>query len=96
MSASLVHGSQLYHLRVRMQVRKAEYTLPGLYASRIHVYTAKLDQEQAQRSFVSDMLDTVFGGSPKSLVMRALETEDVTAADLAEIRKAIDEFDPKG
>lgn len=63
---------------------------------RTHVYTAKLDREQAQRSFVSDMLDTVFGGSPKSLVMRALETEDVTAADLAEIRKAIDEFDISG
>ena len=60
---------------------------------RTHVYAAKLEREQAQRSFVSDMLGSIFGGSPKSLVMRALESDDVTADDLAEIRKAIDEFE---
>ena len=65
-------------------------------SQRTHVYSAKLDRAQAQKSFVSDMLDSVFGGSPKSLVMRALESDDVTAEDVAEIRKAIEEFDAKG
>jgi len=63
---------------------------------RTHVYSAKLDRAQAQKSFINNMVDTVFGGSSKSLVMRALEADDVTAEDVAEIRKVIEEFDSRG
>ena len=79
-----------------MQIMAEKSLVERDESQRTHVYTAKLNREQAQRTFLSDMMKSVFGGSPKSLVMRALETEDVTAADLAEIRKAIDEFDSGG
>jgi predicted transcriptional regulator len=65
-------------------------------SQRTHIYSAKLEREQAQRSFVTNMVDTVFGGSPKNLVMRALESEDVTAEDIAEIRKVIEDFGARG
>jgi predicted transcriptional regulator len=65
-------------------------------SQRTHIYSAKLEREQAQRSFVNNMVDTVFGGSPKSLVMRALESEDVTAEDIAEIRKVIEDYGSNG
>ena len=76
-----------------MQIMAEKNLVERDESHRTHVYSAKLDRKQAQQSFLSDMLGSVFGGSPKSLVMRALESDDVSAADIAEIRQAIDEFD---
>ena len=46
--------------------------------------------EQTQRGIVQDMIQKVFGGSARQLVMRAVESEHVTAAELAEIRNLLD------
>ena len=60
-------------------------------SSRTHVYTAKLSESHTQRQLVTDLLDRAFGGSALKLVMQALDSKKATPADLAEIRRLIDE-----
>ena len=60
---------------------------------RTHVYEAVLPAEATQRQLVRDLLDRAFGGSARQLVMQALSAERASKADLAEIRKLLDELD---
>jgi len=61
---------------------------------RAHVYEARLEQAQTQRQLVSDLLERVFDGSATRLVMQALAANKKSSdAELAEIRKIIDEFE---
>ncbi|MBC7894689.1 MAG: BlaI/MecI/CopY family transcriptional regulator [Cytophagaceae bacterium] len=64
-------------------------------SSRSHVYRAALPEREAQRQLVTDLVDRAFEGSAASLVMHALENNLATAADLAEIRKLLDERSPR-
>jgi BlaI family transcriptional regulator, penicillinase repressor len=54
-----------------------------------HIYTARLPQEQAQRTLVADLLDRAFEGSMSRLVLQALSSRKATAEELAEIRKIL-------
>ena len=58
-----------------------------------HVYTAALSENQTQRHFMGDLLERVFSGSAKKLVMHALAAKKTSASDLAEIRKLLDDLD---
>jgi predicted transcriptional regulator len=58
-----------------------------------HVYQPALSEEQAQRGLVRDLLDKAFGGSASRLVLRALNEERATPADLAEIRALLDDME---
>jgi len=60
---------------------------------RTHVYQTRLTQDQTQRQLVSDLLERAFGGSARKLVMQALSAKTASAADLAEIRRLLDEFE---
>jgi predicted transcriptional regulator len=60
---------------------------------RNHVYEAVLPAEATQRQLVRDLLDRAFGGSARQLVMQALSAERASKADLAEIRKLLDELE---
>jgi predicted transcriptional regulator len=51
-----------------------------------HVYQARLPQEQAQRTLVTDLLDRAFEGSMSSLVMQALSARRASPEELSEIR----------
>lgn len=57
--------------------------------SKAHVYRAKLEQKEAQRSFVTNLLDKVFGGSAKQLVLQALESQTTSPEEMKEIRKIL-------
>jgi predicted transcriptional regulator len=61
-----------------------------------HIYHAALAQKEAQRWFVGDLLERVFHGSAHRLVLQALSTKKATAAELAEIRKLLDEMEGGG
>jgi len=61
-----------------------------------HVYQAALAQKEAQRWFLGDLLDRVFNGSAHHLVLQALSTKKASAAELAEIRKLLDEIEKGG
>jgi predicted transcriptional regulator len=53
------------------------------------VYVPAQPEEQTQRQMVDDLLQKVFGGSARKLVMRAVESERVSADELAEIRRLL-------
>ena len=57
--------------------------------TKAHYYRAKLEQKQAQQNYVRNLLDKVFGGSAKQLVLQALESEPASAEDMKEIRKIL-------
>jgi BlaI family transcriptional regulator, penicillinase repressor len=62
---------------------------------RSHVYSAVGQPEQTQRQLVSDLLRRAFGGTPTKLVVQALSEETVSADDLAEIRRLLDELEAR-
>lgn len=57
--------------------------------AKAHVYRAKLAQKEAQRDFVANLLDKVFGGSAKQLVLQALESKPASAEEMKEIREIL-------
>jgi len=62
-------------------------------SQRSHVYKAALPQNQAQRRLVADLLERAYGGSAEQLVMQALQVKKVSAEELANIRKLLDELE---
>jgi BlaI family transcriptional regulator, penicillinase repressor len=62
---------------------------------RSHVYSAVRRAEQTQRQLVRNLLRAAFGGSPGRLVVQALSEEAVSAEELAEIRRLLDELEAR-
>lgn len=61
--------------------------------NRTHVYRTRQAQADTQRLLVNNLLDRAFAGSAEKLVMRALSAKKVTPAELARIRKMLDELE---
>ena len=64
-------------------------------SQKTHVYAAALEEAAAQSQFLGHLLDRVFHGSAKDLVMQALSARKTSKAELAEIRKLIDQMERK-
>jgi BlaI family transcriptional regulator, penicillinase repressor len=62
---------------------------------RSHVYAAVWRAEQTQRQLVRDLLRRAFRGAPAKLVVQALSEEKVSAEELAEIRRLLDELEAR-
>lgn len=62
---------------------------------RNHVYEPAIPREQMQQRIAGDLMQRVFGGSAKGLILGALGARQVAADELAEIRSMIDGFDKK-
>ena len=60
---------------------------------RSHVYHAARSEEQTQRQALGHILERVFGGSAQKLVMQALSSRKASRAELAEIRKLLDQIE---
>jgi predicted transcriptional regulator len=76
-----------------LQIMLAKSLVERDEADRSHVYRPAVGQEQTQRQLVSYLLERVFAGSAGKLVMQALSVKKASSADLAEIRKMLDEFE---
>jgi predicted transcriptional regulator len=61
-------------------------------ATRTHVYTATASEATTQRRLVSDLVDRAFGGSSLALVLQALSTTPASPAELAQIRRLLDQL----
>jgi BlaI family transcriptional regulator, penicillinase repressor len=59
---------------------------------RAHVYEAARPREWTQRELVSDLMERAFSGSAKALLVGALSARRATKAELAELRKLLDEY----
>ncbi len=77
----------------QMQVMVEKGLLARSERYRSHVYEARLPKEQTQRQLAKNLLQRAFDGSAKSLVLGALSSQKVSAAELAEIRQMLDQFE---
>lgn len=59
---------------------------------RAHVYEAARTREWTQRQLAGDLMERAFSGSAKALLVGALSAKKATRAELAEIRKLLDEY----
>ena len=62
---------------------------------RNHVYEPAAPREQMQQRIAGDLMERVFGGSAKSLILGALGAKKVGADEITEIRRMIDGLDRK-
>jgi BlaI family transcriptional regulator, penicillinase repressor len=62
-------------------------------SARTHVYAAALDREPTQNALVKDLAERAFGGSASALVLGALSAQPASRAELAEIRRMLDELE---
>ena len=60
---------------------------------RVHLYRARVAQEETQRHLVRDLLDRAFGGSASQLVMQALAARPASVEELQEIRRLLAEHE---
>ena len=60
---------------------------------RNHIYSSAVEQHFAQQQFLDKLLNGVFGGSAKNLVMQALGNHKASKAELEEIKKYIEELE---
>ena len=76
-----------------MQIMAEKRLVKRDESERSHVYEAALSQEQTQRQVVSHLLERLFAGSSHKLVMQALASKKATPAEVAAIRKLLDEME---
>lgn len=76
-----------------MQIMVEKGLLSRDEAPYAHVYKARVQREQTQRTMVADLLDRAFEGSMSGLVVQALAAKQATAEELAEIRKILKKYE---
>ena len=54
-------------------------------------YVATVDRVAAERSMTATLRDALFGGSPMALVRSLIGQENLTAAEVAELRELVEE-----
>ena len=76
-----------------MQIMHDKGLLKRDDSSRSHIYEANLTADRTQRQAVSHLLERMFGGSASQLVLQALSVKKASPAELAEIRRLLDEME---
>jgi predicted transcriptional regulator len=76
-----------------MQVMLEKGLLSRDESRRPQVYTPSQPEAETQRQMLDDLLVRVFGGSARKLVLRAAESEKVSAEELSEIRKLLKQLE---
>jgi BlaI family penicillinase repressor len=67
-------------------LRRAGVQRPQLFAPAV-------PQEQTQKQILRHVIHKVFGGSARKLVMRAVQSEELAADEVAEIRKLLKQIE---
>ncbi|QEG20248.1 BlaI/MecI/CopY family transcriptional regulator [Mariniblastus fucicola] len=75
-----------------MQIMFEKGLLDRDETSRSHMYWPRQKAQVTQRRLVNDFVQKVFGGSTGKLVLNALSTKKATPAEIADIRKMLDEM----
>jgi BlaI family penicillinase repressor len=79
----------------QMQVMVEKGLLDRSEQFRSHVYEPRIAQEKTQQRLTRNLMQRAFGGSAKSLVLGALSSQKVSAAELAEIRELLERFEKR-
>ena len=75
--------------QMQMMVEKGLLTRSERFRS--HVYQVSVPREETQQQLAGNLLQRAFGGSARNLVLGALSAQKISAAELAEIRKVLDQ-----
>ena len=78
----------------QMQLMTEKGLLVRTARFRSHVYESAVPRARMQRRIAGDLLNRVFAGSAKQLILGAL-TQPASAEELADIRAMIDELEKK-
>jgi BlaI family transcriptional regulator, penicillinase repressor len=78
-----------------MQIMTAKGTLRRNEEQRAHVYEAVQPAEKTKRQLAMDVLQRVFDGSAKDLMMHALAGRKASKAELEEMRALLAEYERK-
>ncbi len=79
-----------------MQIMYEKGLLKRDDSNRSHIYSAVVSRQKTQRQIIGELLKQVFEGSAQKLVLQALSSKKSSRAELAEIRKLIDQLDGGG
>jgi predicted transcriptional regulator len=61
-------------------------------SGRPQIYRPAVPEEQTQRQIVRDLIQKAFGGSTHKLMLRAVQTQKLSAGEMAEIRKLLEKL----
>ncbi len=59
---------------------------------RAHIYEPTRSREWTQRQLAGDLMERAFSGSAKALLVGALSAKKATEAELAELRRLLDDY----
>jgi predicted transcriptional regulator len=59
---------------------------------RPQIYRARYSEDRTQKQLLTDLIQRVYGGSVKALVLHAIGTQKPSAEDLEKITKLLDRF----
>jgi predicted transcriptional regulator len=78
-----------------MQIMAEKGLLRRNEESRAHVYEAACPPEWTQKQLAGDLLQRAFNGSAARLLQGALSARKASRAELAELRKLLDDYERK-
>jgi predicted transcriptional regulator len=76
-----------------LQIMTEKGLVTRIKDGRNHIYSAAVEQNAAQQQSLDKLLNGVFGGSAKKLVMQALGNHNPSKKELEEIKKYIEELE---
>jgi len=76
-----------------LQIMAAKGLVKRDEKQRAHVYEPRRSREWTQKQLAGDLLQRAFAGSARGLLMGALSAKKTSRAELAEIRKLLDEYE---
>jgi BlaI family transcriptional regulator, penicillinase repressor len=76
-----------------MQIMNEKGLVTRQKSGKLHLYEAAISQENTQQQILDKMINTVFQGSAKQLVMSALGNKKSSREELTEIRKYLEKLE---
>ena len=76
-----------------MQIMTEKGLLSRISSGRSHIYKPEIKEKETQNFMMNKLMDSLFGGSAKELVMQALGNKKPGKEDLDEIKKLIEEME---
>lgn len=92
---ALAKGTGYTSTLKQMQVMHEKGLLRRSERYRSHVYEAAITREEANARFAGDLLNRIFEGSARNLVLGALTAQRASTEDLDAMRRMFDEFEKK-
>jgi len=76
-------------VRTLLRVMEQKGLVAHEVKQRTYVYKARIAQSKAQQKAVKRLLDRLFGGSVKNLVLQLLDDEEITPQELERLARAV-------